>query len=500
MLGQPAQNPGAPFSGGIFTARPATDRPRTGVKLGVEKSKLLPIIYSGVICGTSRKKGVIFLESYDFLLDVALILLSTKVFGLITQKLQLPQVVGALLAGLIFGPGVLGIVQPSDFLDSVSEIGVIVMMFSAGMTTDVRELKNAGKSGFLVALIGVLVPLAMGTALGFLFAPGESDPSMVLQHVFIGTILTATSVSITVEALKELGKLNSRVGNTILAAALIDDVLGLIVLTIVTSMAGDSVNVWMVLLQILLFFVFVAIVAFLGIKGFTWYENRYKKNLHRFPLLAFVLCLLMAYIAERVFGVADIIGAFAAGVIIANTPRGAYIDSKFQPLSYLLLTPVFFASIGLKVSLPSMTWQILVFALLLVIVAILSKLVGCGLGAKACGYNWHESTQIGLGMACRGEVALIVANKGAAMGLMPDAYFGPIIIMVVVCSIFTPIALKIAFARDKTPQPEVEDTSLADRYELASGLVGMTDEEARKLFFDEEENAAAQKEETKQEK
>ena len=331
------------------------------------------------------------METYKFLLDVALILLSTKVLGLITRQLQLPQVVGALLAGLIFGPAVLNIIQPTDFLSSLSEIGVIVIMFGAGMSTDIKELKHAGTSGFLVALIGVLVPLGMGTLLGFLFSPGESDPSKILQHVFIGTILTATSVSITVETLKEIGKLNTKVGNTILAAALIDDVLGLVVLTIVTSLAGDSVNVALVLLKILLFFLFVAVVAFLGVKLFTWYENRFQKNLHRFPLLAFVLCLGMAFLAEEVFGVADIIGAFAAGVIVANTPRGAYIESKFQPLSYLLLTPVFFANIGLKVAIPSMSWQIVVFAVLLVLVAILSKLVGCGLGAKVCGFNWQES-------------------------------------------------------------------------------------------------------------
>ena len=151
-----------------------------------------------------------------------------------------------------------------------------------------------------VALVGVLVPLGMGTLLGFLFAPGESDPSLILQHVFIGTILTATSVSITVETLKEIGKLNTKVGNNILAAALIDDVLGLIVLTIVTSLAGDTVNVGLVLVKILLFFVFVAAMAFVGVKLFTWYENRFQKNLHRFPLLAFVLCLVMAFVAEEV--------------------------------------------------------------------------------------------------------------------------------------------------------------------------------------------------------
>ena len=252
----------------------------------------------------------------------------------------------------------------------------------------------------------------------------------------------------------------------------------ILVMSALICLAGENVNILIVLLKILLFFVFVAVVAFVGIKGFTWYENRYKKNLHRFPLLAFVLCLGMAYIAERVFGVADIIGAFAAGVIIANTPRGAYIDSKFQPLSYLLLTPVFFASIGLKVSLPSMTWQIGVFALLLVLTAILSKLVGCGLGAKVCGFDWRESLQVGLGMACRGEVALIVANKGAAIGLMPEEYFGPVIITVVVCSMFTPIALKLAFRKDGGK--EEAESSLVNRYELASGYANLTDEEARK--------------------
>lgn len=420
--------------------------------------------------------------NYKFLLDVALILLSTKVLGLITRKLQLPQVVGALLAGLIFGPAVLNIIQPTDFLTSLSEIGVIVIMFSAGMSTDIKELKKAGTSGFLVALIGVLVPLAMGTLLGFLFSPGESDPSKVLQHVFIGTILTATSVSITVETLKEIGKLNTKVGNTILAAALIDDVLGLVVLTVVTSLAGDSVNVGLVLLKILLFFVFVAVVAFAGIKLFTWYENRYQKNLHRFPLLAFVLCLLMAFLAEVVFGVADIIGAFAAGVIVANTPRGAYVESKFQPLSYLLLTPIFFASIGLEVELPDMSWQFVVFAVLLVFVAIFSKLVGCGLGAKVFGFSWRESVQVGLGMACRGEVALIVANRGAAMGLMPEAYFGPVIIMVVCCAVFTPIALKLAF-RSKRGTPETEPASpLVDRYVMAEQLGNMNDEEAEQAI------------------
>ena len=412
--------------------------------------------------------------NYKFLLDVALILLSTKVLGLITRKLQLPQVVGALLAGLIFGPAVLNIIQPTDFLSSLSEIGVIVIMFSAGMSTDIKELKRAGTSGFLVALIGVLVPLGMGALLGFLFSPGESDPSQVLQHVFIGTILTATSVSITVETLKEIGKLNTKVGNTILAAALIDDVLGLVVLTVVTSLAGDSVNVALVLLKILLFFVFVAVMAFAGIKLFTWYENRFQKNLHRFPLLAFVLCLLMAFLAEVVFGVADIIGAFAAGVIVANTPRGAYIESKFQPLSYLLLTPIFFASIGLEVDLPKMDSKLILFSVLLVIVAVLTKVLGCGLGAKLCGLKNHQCEQIGVGMVCRGEVALIVANKGAALGLMPEVFFAPVIIMVVASTILTPLLLKYAY-RESNAYEDMQESPLLDHYQETEQLDWVAD-------------------------
>ena len=190
----------------------------------------------------------------------------------------------------------------------------------------------------------------------------------------------------------------------------------------------------------------------------------------------------MAFLAEVVFGVADIIGAFAAGVIVANTPRGAYVESKFQPLSYLLLTPIFFASIGLEVELPDMSWQFVVFAVLLVFVAIFSKLVGCGLGAKVFGFSWRESVQVGLGMACRGEVALIVANRGAAMGLMPEAYFGPVIIMVVCCAVFTPIALKLAF-RSKRGTPETEPASpLVDRYVMAEKLGNMNDEEAEQAI------------------
>lgn len=407
--------------------------------------------------------------SYDYLWHIALILISTKILGLITQKFQMPQVVGALLAGLILGPALLGFLKPTDMLTQLAELGVIVIMFSAGAGTSLKDLRSAGKSGFLVALMGVLAPLVMGALLAFAFNRGDlaTGGNQLLQNIFMGTILTATSVSITVETLQEMGKLRTKVGNTILAAAIIDDVLGLVALTIVTSLAGENVNVALVLLKIVLFFIFVAAVGFVAIRCFNWYTKRKADtNLHRYPVAAFVLCLVLAFLAERVFGVADIIGAFAAGLIIGSTSKGNYISSKFQPVQYLFLTPIFFANIGLKVTLPSMTVSIVVFAVLMVVVAVLSKLVGCGLGAKMCGFTNKEALQTGFGMACRGEVALIVANKGLSLGLMPEAFFGPVIITVVCCAVLTPVLLKISF-KNKTANAyaDLEASALADRVE-----------------------------------
>ncbi len=282
--------------------------------------------------------------TYKYLLDIALILLSTKVFGLIAKKYRMPQVVGALIAGIVLGPTILNVLQATDFLTMVAELGVIVIMFAAGIETDIKELKNAGKTGFLVALIGVLVPLLMGTGLMFLFTKGDFsfDGNIILRNFFVGVVLTATSVSITVEALKEMGKLNTKVGNTILAAAIIDDLLSLIALTVITSFAGANTNIFHVLLKIVLFFVVSLVISFLFYRGLQWYINNVNdRDLHRFPIIAFVLCLFMSYMAEEFFDIADIIGAFVAGLVIANTKKAQYIESKIAPLSYLFLSPIF---------------------------------------------------------------------------------------------------------------------------------------------------------------
>ena len=394
------------------------------------------------------------MEDYSYLISIALILLSTKVLGLFSKVVRLPQVVGALLAGIILGPACLGIVHSTEMLSNLSEIGVIVLMFAAGLETDIDELKRSGKASFLIALIGVLVPLAGGAAVAYFFND-STDSNVMLQNIFIGIILTATSVSITVETLKEMGKLSTRAGNAILGAAIIDDILGIIALTVVISMADESVNIGIVLLKILGFFAFTFVAAVGYHYAFKKWTDNSAVKLRRYVVISFVFCLVLAYCAEVFFGVADITGAFFAGLALSGTKKSEYISKRFDTLSYLLLSPIFFAGIGLKVELPKMNGEIVLFTVLLCVVAALTKVIGCGLGAKICKYTSKESLQIGVGMISRGEVALIVANKGEAVGLMSDKFFAPVIIMVVFTTVVTPVLLKLVF-KDKTSEPETK--------------------------------------------
>lgn len=397
---------------------------------------------------------------YQFLLRLAVILLCTKLLGILTKRVSLPQVVGALIAGVLLGPACFGLIGETTFLDQIAELGVIVLMFTAGLETDLDGLKRSGKAAFVIALIGVIVPLAAGFAVACFFNRGE-----FLQNVFIGVILTATSVSITVETLKELGKLSTRSGNAILGAALIDDVLGIVALTIVTSMAGQGAGIGIVLLKIVLFFALSLVVGVVLHKLVQkWFETT-ANDKRRFLVVAFALCLLYAYVAEDVFGVADITGAYIMGVIFAGTPKVAYLENRFDTLSCMLLSPVFFASIGLKVVLPQMSGAVVLFSVLLILAAVISKVVGCGLGARLCGYTGKDAIRIGVGMISRGEVALIVANKGIASGLMNDAFFGPVVLVVIVTTVITPILLKLVYKSKEKDYSDLEESELVNRYE-----------------------------------
>ena len=389
--------------------------------------------------------------SYKYLLDIAIILLSTKIFGLISRKFKMPQVVGALLAGVILGPALLDILHETDFIHKMAELGVIVLMFTAGLEADIKELKKTGKAAFVIAILGVIIPLIGGFAVAYLYNSNNSviDNKQLLQNIFIGVIITATSVSITVETLKELGKLNSKSGNTILGAALIDDILGVILLTLITSVADSSISLSTVSLKIIAFFIFSGIVGVIFNKLFKLWFSKYDKDLRRFIIVAFALCLILSYVAEEFFGVADITGAFIAGLIISNTEKTKYINSRFETLSYMILSPIFFASIGIKVEIGDMTINMIVFTIILLVISILSKILGCSIGAKLFKYTNREALQIGTGMISRGEVALIVANKGMAVGLLSSAFLTPIVIVVVITTVITPVLLEFVYAKNK---------------------------------------------------
>lgn len=392
--------------------------------------------------------------SYRYLLDLALILLSTKVLSLVTKRFKLPQVVGSLLAGLILGPAVLNIIHETDFIKQLAEVGVIVLLFNAGLESNLSEFKKSGKTSFIVAVMGVMIPLIGGTILAYCINHGKvENVSVFVQNIFIGSVLTATSVSITVETLRELGKVSTSVGNIIVGAAIIDDVLGMLVLTIITSLAGSSVSVIKVIVKIVGFFIFSIIVGIITYKLFNKWVDKYDIDKRRFVIVSFVICLLLSFSAEEFFGVADITGAYIAGLVLSSNRETIYITKRFETLSYILLSPVFFASVGLNVKLPDLNGEIVIITIALIVVAILTKIIGCGLGAKLCGYNNMESIQIGSGMVTRGEVTLIIASKGLALGLMSSYFLTPVILMVVFTSIFTPILLKIVFSKDKSSVP-----------------------------------------------
>ena len=396
-----------------------------------------------------RQKGGKIM-SYDYLLTIAIILLSTKVFGLTSERVHMPQVVGALIAGVLVGPSVLNWVGETDFLVKAAELGVIILMFNAGMDTDLEELKKTGFASFIIAMIGVIVPLLGGMGCYLAFDNNPSDQMNMIKAAFIGVVLTATSVSITVETLREMGKLKSRVGTAILGAAVIDDILGIIVLTILSALTDPSVRPLFVLTRIVAFFVFVAVVGLIMYKAFLKMEQKWHKH-RRIAIYAVAFALLMSYVAERFFGIADITGAYFAGIVLCSLADVRdYVASKTNVLGYMLFSPLFFASIGIKTNLEGLTVQMFGFAVVLTIIAILTKIIGCGFGAKIMGFQMYDAFSIGLGMVSRGEVALIVAQKGEQAGLIDPHMFPPIVVVVIVTTLVTPILLKFGMKK-QTP-------------------------------------------------
>lgn len=394
------------------------------------------------------------MEAYNVFKDLAIIIIAAKLFGLIARKCKAPQVVGEIIAGLVIGPCLLGWVQTSDFLLQMAEIGVILLMFSAGLETNLKDLVKTGPKALAIACAGVFVPLAGGTLLYMLFygfaAIGTEE---FFRALFMGTIMTATSVSITVESLREMGYLKGKIGTTILNAAIIDDIIGMIVLTVVIGFYDSAAKPITVVCNTVLFMCIAVVGGFFAYRIFQKVDQKYPHS-RRITIAGLALCLIMAYCAEKFFGIADITGAYVAGIILCNMHDSEYIARRMDINSYVLFGPIFFASIGLKTNIKSLNVEILLFSLGFVAVALLTKIIGCGLMAKICRTPMKHSLKIGVGMMTRGEVALIVAQKGMNVGLLDPVYFTSVILLIITSSILTPILLKVLYS--KWPELETE--------------------------------------------
>ena len=376
----------------------------------------------------------------EYILALVIIVIFTKVAGHLAVMIGQPSVLGKLIAGILVGPAVLGWVEPNEFIGHFAEIGVLLLMFIAGLETDLEQLKANWKSAVAVAFGGIVLPLIGGY--GVAIALGLSQT----EALFMGLLLCATSVSISVQALKEMDKLSSREGTTILGAAVVDDIVVVILLAIMMSFlgtGGESVSIPLLIGKKVIFFAVIAVAS-------IWLVPLIMKLAAKLKVTeaimsgAIVLCLGFAYFAEWL-GVAGIIGSFAAGIAISQTKFRKEVEHRVEPITYTLFVPVFFVSIGLNITFDGLGEQVW-FMVLLSIVAIITKLIGCGFGARITGFSMKSSLVIGAGMISRGEVALIIASSGLASGLLPQQYFTSVVLVVIVTTLVTPPLLKMLFS------------------------------------------------------
>lgn len=423
-------------------------------------------------------KGI---EAFEVLLPLALILFLSKLLSIGCKKIGLPQVVGMLLTGILLGLITLIPNQPifnntaMEGINFIAEIGVILIMFSAGLETDLKQIKETGISALVITLLGVIIPILFGFAVAGIL-PGGFGKDVLIRNVFYGVILTATSVSVTVATLKELGKLNSKIGTAIVSAAILDDILGVIVLSVVVSLnqaltsasSNLAIDIAIVFGKTIGFFVFTIA---LGIGLRLLFKKLSQKYGHhrRLPIFGIAIAFFFSYAAEEWFNIADITGAFFAGLMLSGGKDAEYIERRTDITSYMLFTPVFFAKVGLT-SLSSFSQidsTFILFGFLFILAGILGKLFGCGLGAKLTKNSWKDSYRCGLGMMCRAEVCLICANKGISAGIISASIQPFILCLILITSFITPVLLKQSY---KNEVPEEVLTDLVPKEEKDPAL------------------------------
>lgn len=379
---------------------------------------------------------------FEFFFQIALILLSTKLAGDLSVRLGQPSVLGKLIVGIVIGAAVLGWIENSELLTQLSNVGVILLMFMAGLETDLEELNANRNSSLAVALGGIILPFVGGYVSVLLWEWNKGNA------VFLGLLLCATSVSISVQTLRDLGKMKTRESTTMLGAAVFDDILVVILLAFAMSFLGtDDVNLTMVILKKVVFFASIILIGWKGVPAIMRWLSPLRVSE---PIVSAVLiiCFSFAYFGE-LLGIAGIIGAFAAGIAISQTNYKHEVEKKVEPIAYAMFVPVFFVSIGMNITFDGIGNQIW-FILALTVIAVLTKLIGCGFGARMTGFDAKSSAIIGAGMVSRGEVALIIAGTGLSSGLLAQDYFTAIVIVVILTTMITPPMLKYTFgAKDK---------------------------------------------------
>jgi Kef-type K+ transport system membrane component KefB len=394
----------------------------------------------------------------DFILILAIVITAAKTGGYISSRyFNQPSVLGELLVGLILGPSLidllhLGFVDHIELIEEsitfTAEIGVLLLMMLAGLELHLPELLRSGKVSALAGSLGVLVPLGLGWAVAqFLFG------TEMVEAVFIGLTLSATSVSISAQTLMELGKLRSRVGLAMLGAAVFDDILVILFLSIATVIFGSTGGLVTILITVLLMVIYIAVASAVGYFIMPRLMSLVS-NLGRVsqgPLaFAIVSCLIFAWTAEVVGGMAAITGAFIIGLFLGRTPHKERLEEGLSAIAYSFFVPVFFVNIGLAVDITSIDGNTIGLALAMIFIAIFSKLVGSGLGARIADYSLRESIQLGIGMVSRSEVGLIVAAFAFSEGFFSEGIYAAMILMVIVATLLAPIMLRYSFREPKT--------------------------------------------------
>ncbi|KRN59277.1 cation:proton antiporter [Limosilactobacillus secaliphilus] len=380
----------------------------------------------------------------EFVGALALILLGTQIVGQLCIRAGIPDVIGQIVFGIVVGPAVLGWIQPNAMINEFQEIGVIILMFIAGLESDLTLLKKYLKPAIVVALLGMLLPvIVMGVA-------ADIYGMQWFESLFIGVIFSATSVSISVAVLREYNQLSSKEGATILGAAVADDIGGVIALSLLIGMmnsqGGHSTqqNLPLTLIMQVVFFGG----TYLLIRWLAPYMMHTSERLETVAapsVMAMVICLGMAALADGVH-LSGAVGSFFAGIAVANTKKKATVNRSFEPIGYAIFIPIFFVNVGLSMRFDHFMSS-LVFIIMMTILACLTKLCGCGGGAKLMGFNLDSSYIIGSGMIARGEMALITAQVGFQAHLLSEKYYSDIITVIVLATLLAPFILKHSLRR-----------------------------------------------------